>query len=355
MAIFSFNNVGISGISAVVPKRIIKNDTFSNVFSDEERRQVIALTGVEERRFAEKNICSSDLCLEAANVLIENIGINPMDIDMVIFLSLTPDYHQPPTAPILQNKLNLKKGTGAFDISMACAGYIYALSTAYAYASLEHIKKVLLLTGETSSKVISYQDKATSLLFGDAAAATLVEKGEFGKSFFSLNSDGSGEDMIKVKSGGYRYMSSPESTTPKKFDNGSTRSDENVFMDGAEVFNFSMREIPRDIIQILDYAGMGIEQIDYLVFHQANRFITDRLAKKVKCPSEKLPYSIQKYGNTGSVSIPLTISSELRNALSSQKKKILMSGFGAGLSWASAILTMGNCFISEVIESTSKG
>lgn len=351
MSFITFKNVGISGISAVVPKNIIDNCTFTDIFTKQEIENTINTTGIKQRRFVNENMCSSDLCYEASQKLIEHFDLDKDSIDLLIFLSQTPDFHQPATAPIIQHQLGLSKSTGAFDINLACSGYVYGLATAFSFASQKGINKVLLLVGETLSKIVSKRDRATSLLFGDAGSATLIEKNaKFESSFFSMNSDGSGNWVLMIPSGGYRNPSSTESLKEKKYEDGSIRSDEQLFMDGMEVFNFTMREVPKDIKKILKYSKQNLDAVDYIVFHQANKFMTDFFATKLRYPKEKVPYSLEKYGNTSAVSIPLTIVSELKNDLIDARKKVILCGYGGGLSWATAILELNNCFISDMSE-----
>jgi 3-oxoacyl-[acyl-carrier-protein] synthase III len=348
MGLISFNNIGIRGISATVPKRKISNTSFTDIFDEKEIKNAIATTGIKERRIVDSDICSSDLCFESANNLLNELEVDRDSIDTLIFLSQTPDYSQPSTAPSLQNRLGLSKTTASFDINMACSGYIYGLSTAYAYCNSHGVKRVLLLVGETMSKTISSKDRATCLLFGDAGSATLIEKNEkYGKSYFSLNSDGSGSSVLKIPAGGYRTPSSDETVKDKEYSDGSIRSEEQLYMDGMEVFNFTMRVVPKDIRKILESTERTQEDIDFLIFHQANKYMTDYLAKKAKFPLEKVPYSLDKYGNTSGVTIPLTIVSELVDK-APLNSKMLLSGFGAGLSWGSAIIDFNNCYISKI-------
>jgi len=291
------------------------------------------------------------LCFEAAEILLNDMRIDRNSIDLLIFVSQTPDYHQPATAPILQHRLGLSKLCGSFDINLACSGYVYGLSTAFSYVAQNGIDRVLLLVGETLSKIISKKDRATSLLFGDGGTATLIEKKEDNPaSYFSLNSDGSGESVLKINGGGYRNQSSEETLKIKNYEDGSKRSDEQLFMDGMEVFNFTMREVPKDIKHVLQYSNYILEDVNYIVFHQANKFMTDFFAKKLKYPIERIPYSLQKFGNTSAVSIPLTIVSEMKDLLNNQNKRIIMSGYGGGLSWGTALLEMNNVYISKLSE-----
>jgi 3-oxoacyl-[acyl-carrier-protein] synthase-3 len=350
MATITFNKVGIRAISACVPKNISDNKTLVNMLPEEEVNKVIENIGIKEKRFADKDVCSSDLCYKAAEQLLNDNNIDRNSIDALIFLSQTPDYHQPATAPSLQYRLGLPKTTLSFDVNLACSGYVYGLSIAFAYASLQGINNVLLLVGETMSKTISPKDKVSFPLFGDAGTATLIQKSEqFGEALFSLNSDGSESKILNMPYGGYRNPSSVEGLKEITDAEGNIRTGEHLCMDGMEVFNFGLREVPKDIKKIMELANLSFDTIDLVLFHQANKFMTDFFAKKLKISIDKVPYSLDKYGNTSSASIPLTISSELKSADLNEKTAVLC-GFGAGLSWATALIQFNNCNVSPVIE-----
>ena len=351
MTLLSFQKAGIKGLAACVPKNVIRNYDLAKGIGIDDISESIKATGILERRFADNNTCASDLCYEAAEVLLSDMKIKRDSIDMVIFASHTPDYREPSTSTILQARLGLSKSTAAFDISVACSGYVYGLSTAFSYAAHKELDRVLLLVGDTLSKTISLKDKATNLLFGDAGTATLIEKNpDCKESFFSLNSDGSGFSTLIIPGGGFRTPSSHETIKEKKYEDGSIRTDEQLRMDGVDVFNFAMREIPSDIKKIAEYSKIPLENVDFIIFHQANKFMTDFFAKKLKYPKEKVPYSIQRFGNTSSASIPLTLVSELKEILVTQKSRTILSGFGSGLSWGTASLELGNCHVSHLLE-----
>jgi 3-oxoacyl-[acyl-carrier-protein] synthase-3 len=238
----------------------------------------------------------------------------------------------------------------AFDINLACSGYVYGLSTAYAYAQNEGVNRVLLLVGETMSKIVSRYDKVNTPLFGDAGTATLIEKGEqFGQSIFSLHTDGKGAEVMMIPDGGFRNPVSADSFVEETDANGDKRSRLQFRMDGMAVFNFGMSEEPRDVKNLVEAAGLELGQVDLLIYHQANKFMTDFFSKWLKFDKAKTPYSIRKYGNTSSASIPLTIVSELYEAYP-ERKNVILSGFGAGLSWGSVLLDLKKCKISKVIE-----
>ena len=350
MAILKYNNIGISAIAACVPQKIEYNKDLGYIMSDEEIQKAIQNIGIEERRIAEPDVCASDLCFRAAQQLLTDNKIDPQSIDVLIFVSQTSDYHQPATAAILQHKLGLSKNTLAFDINLACSGYVYGLSAAYAYALNEGVNRVLLLVGETMSKIVSRYDKVNTPLFGDAGTATLIEKGEqFGKSIFSLHTDGKGAEVMMIPDGGFRNPVSADSFVEETDANGDKRSPLQFRMDGMAVFNFGMSEEPRDVKNIVEAAGLELSSVDLLIYHQANKFMTDFFSKWLKFDKAKTPYSIRKYGNTSSASIPLTIVSELHDAYP-ERKNVILSGFGAGLSWGSVLLNLEQCKISQISE-----
>lgn len=349
MAYLKFDHIGIKAIAACVPPKVERNEDLGYFMSEEEIQKAIQNIGIEERRVAEKDVCASDLCFKAAEKLLEDNAIDKSSIDALIFVSQTSDYHQPATAPILQHRLGLSKDTLSFDVNLACSGYVYGLSTAYAYASQPGINRVLLLVGETMSKIVSRHDKVNTPLFGDAGTATLIEKGDYGESVFSLHSDGSGYEVMMIPDGGFRHPTTCESLAEETDANGDRRSRVQFRMDGMAVFNFGMNEEPRDIKNLLDEAGLQLSQLDLLIYHQANKFMTDFFTKWLKFDKTKTPYSIRKFGNTSSASIPLTIVTELREGFP-ERKNVILSGFGAGLSWGSVLLDLTHCAISELVE-----
>lgn len=349
MAIIRYKNVGIKAMAACVPQKIVYNKDLGYLIPGEEIEKTIQNIGISERRYADAGVCSSDLCMAAAERLISDNQIDKNTIDALIFVSQTSDYHQPATSPLLQHKLGLPTSTLCFDVNLACSGFVYGLSIAYAYTSMLGINNVLLLVGETMSKTVSQKDKVSTPLFGDAGTATLISKGDFPEAVFSLHSDGSGSDVIKMPYGGYRNPSCQEGLVEHTDAEGNVRTGEQFFMDGMAVFNFGMKVEPKDIKNLLNECGMEIDDIDLLIYHQANKFMTDFFSKRLKISQDKTPYCLEKFGNTSSASIPLTIVSELSNGYP-QRKHVIVSGFGAGLSWASAMIDLTQCKISQLIE-----
>lgn len=351
MANLTFKNVGITGMAAAVPKNTIDNYEYTEFFQKEDVKEIVDKVGIKERRFAPEGMCASDLCFAAAEQLISDLKINKQEIDLLVFVSQTPDYRMPATSIILQQRLGLGKQTAAFDISLGCSAFVYGLSIVYSLMQSGGFRKALLLDGETRSRVYSPKDRKTAFLFGDGGVAAIIERDEkFNESFFSLNSDGSLADLIKMDAGGYRNPSSAATLTEKVIDEyGNRRTDEHGYMNGADVFNFVLKEIPKNFKSVLEQSNNTNESIDFNIFHQANDYMNNYLAKKLKLDHQKVPSCIAQFGNTSSVSIPLTIVSQLQNQLQGSKK-LMLCGFGVGMSWATAQITLDDCKISNLVE-----
>lgn len=352
MAFLHFNNVGISALAACVPRQIIDNYHYGlDIWPADEVKKVVDKVGIVERRFADEQTCASDLCLAAAEQLIADNDIDRSEIDLLVFVSQTPDYRMPATSILLQHRLGLPTTTVAFDVNLGCSGWIYGLSIAYSFMQQMGLRKALLLDGETRSKVYSRKDRRSAFIFGDAGTAALIERSnDIGESHFSLNSDGSRGNLIMIPGGGYRNMSSADTLKEKVVDEfGNIRSDEQGYMNGADVFNFVIVEIPKDIKKLFAETGMIIQQMDYYVFHQANDFINSFIAKKMKLDTAKIPSCIAKYGNTSSTSVPLTIVSELHDKMDG-RRQLMLSAFGVGMAWATAIIPFKDCKISKMVE-----
>lgn len=347
MAVLRFNNVGITAISSCVPTYISSN--FDIDMPQNAKERLINSIGIKEKRIAPVDVTSSDLCFKAAEKLIEDNNIDKSSIDMLLFLTFTPDYITPNTSSVLQHKLGLPKSTACLDLSLACSGYVYALSTAFAYASTPGIEKILVLVGETHSKIVNKRDKVTFPLFGDAGSASLVEKGDFKESIFVLSSDGSGENIMKVSHRGFRNPLTLDSLIDKEREDGNYRKDIEVAMNGMDTFTHAIRNVPKQVKQLMKEAKITPEDVDYLVSHQANKYMIEFIMKRLKFDLNKVPFCLEKYGNTGSASIPLTIVSEIKDKLDGEKR-LLLSAIGAGWSFGTAYLTTRDIKISQIIE-----
>ena len=344
-----FSGVGISAIAACVPAQISKNaETLRGLVSETEIEKTVSAIGIREKRIAPVNVCASDLCFAAAEKLLSDNAIARDSIDVLLFLSQTPDYKIPATAPIIAERLGLSRECACLDLSLGCSGYVYALSTAFAYASVPSVRRVLVLVGETFSKIVNARDKVNAPLYGDAGTATLVEKSDaFGDSHFVLKTDGAGAGAVIIPAGGARLPDSAETLAERADADGSVRSASQVFMNGMDVFNFAIRAVPSAVKEAADAFGLAPGDFDFVVFHQANKMLTDFLGKRMKIPAEKILYSLGEYGNTSSASVPLTLASCLAEK---NCGNVLLSGFGAGFSWGAVALNLAPAKICGVVE-----
>ena len=350
MAAFSVNDIAIKGISCCVPKNTERNIDLE-LITQEEIRKFIEVTGVEERRIAMKEISTSDLCCEAAEQLISNLNWQKDEIEILIFVSQTGDYLLPVSSSILQNRLGLSTQCMAFDVPLGCSGYVYGISIIAGMMKTAGFKKGLLLAGDTISKIVSKTDKSTLPLFGDAGSATAFEIDEkAGNIFFDLGTDGSGYKTIIVPDGGARNRINEDSLKVNKIEEGISRSSCDLVLDGMDVFSFGISQGPKTVNKLIEKFAIDKEKVDYFIFHQANMMMNKMIAKKLKLPVEKVPYSLKHFGNTSSATIPLTIVSELKDQILNQSSNLLMCGFGVGLSWGTMLVEDAKIECLDLIE-----
>ena len=334
MAFLTIPNVKIVGLAAAVPKE--KKDIPNlECFAPGEAEKVMALTGITESRLAPAGMVCSDYCQAAAEKLIEDLGWEKESIDALVYLSVSRDYIEPNTATVIQGKMGLPKTCYTIDVPMACSGYCYGLSVVGALLSLGCIKRALMLVGDTPSKIMSDLDKTVWPLHGDAGTATALEYCPSASPLYmNMLSDGSQMNAIIAPYSGVRNPITEESLRMEKIEDGIIRNKTHVTMDGMSVFAFATISVPKDIKGLCEHFEINIDDIDYLLLHQANQYIDDKIRKKLKVPEEKTPYCLFQYGNTSSGTIPMTMVTRIRAELETKKNKLLMSGFGAGLSWA---------------------
>lgn len=350
MATFSISDIAIKGISCCVPKDIQFNRDLK-LISPEDIEKFISTTGVEERRIADSETCTSDLCFHAAEKLISELNWNKEDVELLVFVSQTADYILPVTSTILQDRLGLSQNCIAFDIPLGCSGYVYGMSVISSMMKASGLKKGILLAGDTSSKLLSEQDKSTLPLFGDAGTATAFEYDDCANDlYFDLGSDGSGKNAIILKDGGSRNRVNLASLEYRELDSGIKRNSCHLVLEGMDVFSFGISQAPKTVNLLCEKFDLDKDNIDYFVFHQANLMMNKMIVKKLKIPQEKVPYSLQKYGNTSSATIPLTIALNLKEELLNSTKEIVICGFGVGLSWGSAKISFNNTLISNILE-----
>jgi 3-oxoacyl-[acyl-carrier-protein] synthase-3 len=331
-----------------VPKATESNFEYDRI-SEQERNLLVKTTGVAQRHIATEGQTTSDLCYSSAEELISRLNWNRSEIDLVVFVSQSPDYFLPATSIVLQGKLGLSKNVAAFDISLGCSGYVYGLSVVGSMMNTGGFRKALLLAGDISTCGITPKDKSTWPLFGDAGTATAIEYDVESKTYFDLQSDGTGYEAIIIPDGGLRNPLSDKTFIDEEAEPGVIRNRRNLWLNGLDVFNFSTREAPQSVNALLKFCGVGTDHPDYFILHQANKLMLETIRKKLKLPAEKVPYSLAEYGNTSSASIPLTIVSQL-SGITDSPQKWVFAGFGVGLSWASAYTETKNIVCPPVIQ-----
>jgi 3-oxoacyl-[acyl-carrier-protein] synthase-3 len=353
MACLKVENAKISGISACVPKQIDENRS-SRLFNEKSLNIFLNTTRIERRRKAPNGICTSDLCVAAAESLISSLQWDKTDISIIVFVTQTPDYIMPATSPIIQQKLGLGNECYTLDISLGCSGWVYGLSViASLLNSILHDNggKALLLVGDTVLKLCSPQDKTVYPLFGDAGTATALEHCSGADPFlFNLNSDGEGYKAIFIQDGGLRNPFSILSLNNIKRGEGIVSNNLQMVLDGMEVFSFSIRRAPESVNTLINKFKLNKDEIDFFTFHQANYLINEKIRKKLQLPPEKTPYSLQDFGNTSSATIPLTMVTQLRDILAEKKLNHIACGFGTGLSWGSVSFATDHIICPELVE-----
>ncbi|MDD2598651.1 MAG: ketoacyl-ACP synthase III [Kiritimatiellae bacterium] len=341
------SNVEIRAISCAVPDNLVGNEQFVGSFGVEVVEKSAKMTGVTRRCISLPEQTASDLSYVAAKRLFDEGRAERDEIDALIFVSQTPDYVCPATACVLHHRLGLKKECLSFDINLGCSGFVYGLFVAGSICRQEGIRNVLLCGGDTITKLISPEDKSSAMLFGDGGFATLLAStGENNNSWnYLFGTDGSGYKAIIAPSGAQRNKDG--SREIRESGEGIRRSDYDLFMDGMEVFNFTISEVPSAIKRLMGQAGHTPEDTDLLVLHQANLFILKQISKMTKLPMEKVPVTIDRFGNTSVSSIPLTLCDTLADSAIITPRRVVLAGFGVGLSWGVISLTINpECCIS---------
>ena len=330
----------IQDISCYFPEKILTNQQLQIEFPNLKLLELTRLTGVEQRHISANDQTSVDMAVAAANILFQKSSTKKEDIDFIIFCSAGGDYITPASACIIHDRLGLPANCGAFDYNQGCTGYIYGLSMADSLISAGNANSILLITSEAITKTVHPKDSSNRAIFGDGATASIIVKNEnnsdFGK--FIFGTDGSKFDRIIIKHGRERFPL-PKFAEADRVDNfGNIRNDANFFMDGSEVFNFSVNKAPELVSQLLDKSGLNFEDIDFFVFHQANQIILETIGRKLKVPDSKLIIDIKTTGNTVSSTIPIALHNALETGKIVRGNMVLIAGFGVGFSWGGTIM-----------------
>lgn len=353
MAIARVSGVRIAGIANAVPNNVAVNEDSIEIFGEQIVRRINETTGIESRHIASSDICTSDLCEAAMTTLLDDLSWERESIDLLVFVSQTPDYVLPATACSMHGRLGLAHHCVAFDVNLGCSGYVYGLWMASQLMQSGTFKRGLLAVGDTISRMVSPEDRASALLIGDAGSVTALEREDNASDMvFDLGTDGSGQDNLMVPAGGFRNPTTNQTQERTVREKNNIRSDNDVFMDGTRVFTFTLRTVPKTIETTLAEMGWEIEDVDSFVMHQANRYILNHLAKRMNIPDDKFPICMKNFGNTSGATIPITMTEMLSEQLTQSPQKLIMSGFGVGWSWGTVALTCGPIVISDLVSVT---
>lgn len=325
-------------IATYVPDRVLTNHELSTLYPDWSADKILEKTGIAERRIAAPEETAVDLAERACQALFQMI--DPTTVDFMILCTQAPDYILPTSACVLQHRLGLATNVGALDINLGCSGFVYGLSLATGLIAAGTATSVLLVTADTYSKYIHPRDKSVRTLFGDGAAATLVTAAGPEQTIgpFVFGTDGAGAGSLIVEAGGFRMPTTAATKVEVEDRSGNVRTPEHLFMDGAEVLNFTLRVVPQTFAALLDRTGLTSNAVDLVVMHQANQFILDKLQRKLGLTDAQVPRYYEQVGNTVSSTIPFALAGlKEKNALTPGTTAMLI-GFGVGLSWAGTVL-----------------
>ena len=314
----------IIGTGSAVPEQIVTNEDLSKIVETSDE-WISSRSGIKERRVAKEETTTS-LAILAGKRALENAGVTAEEIEVIIVATCTPDYFFPNTACQVQEAIGAKHAV-AFDLSAACSGFLFALSTAQAYIKGGIYQKALIVGAETMSKMIDWSDRSTCVLFGDGAGAAVVSAEETGVLELVQKSDGTGKGVLSCKARETRNLLNHESETK-----------EYLYMEGQPVFKFAVKTVPECVEEVLKKAEVKKEEIRYYILHQANSRIIQSVAKRLKEPEEKFPMNLSLYGNTSAASIPILLDEMNRNGMINRGDKLVLSGFGAGLTWGAVLL-----------------
>lgn len=346
-----FPGVRISGVAGAVPSARVDNLRDHSFVPEDDRRKIVELTKVAGYRKAPPHLCASDLCQAAAETLLAGMGRKPGDVDAIVFATMTPDYRVPSTACLLQDRLKCSSSVVAYDVNMGCSGFVVGLYNACALIRGGGLKRVLLLTGDTQTKLCYEEDKNVVFILGDGGTATLVEAdAQAGDITIELMTDGSRFKNLYVPAGGFRQPSSDATRAVQQRSDGGMRAEDHLFMNGMEIFKFSVTDVVKMLAGFMEVEKLPAEAVGRLFLHQANYFMNDKIARKLKFTADQVPYTIPFYGNTGSASIPLTMAHHFSTTPPNGNKRALMCGFGVGLSWGVASAALDGMHASPIVE-----
>ena len=352
MSALTTRNVKISGVAACVPKRVEDNVDLPIFASREEAEKVIASTGIAHRRVCDEGVTSSDLAVPAVKQLLADLGWPADTVDCLFFVSMTRDYIAPQTACILQARLGLRNDCFVMDLPLGCSGWVYGMSVLTSMMQTGLLRRGLLICAETNTKNRNMKDRSVRPLFGDAATVTALEYDpEWDMPMnFVFGVDGKGWEAVHMKYGGMRHPTTIESLKEVEVEPGIFRKGTDMVVNGMDVFSFAIKRPPESLKTLVSSFDIDLASVDFLLLHQANKFIDEKIRRSMKLPPEKVPYCMQDFGNVTNASIPLVMATQIADALRSRTNHCLACGFGVGLAWASMEFHAENIVVSTLEE-----
>lgn len=351
MSQLAVENVKIVGMSACVPSEVEENIDLPIFSTPHEAEKVIASTGIQRHRRAAEGVTASDLSVKAVNRLLDDLGWEANQIDCLFYVCTSRDYIAPQTACILQDRLGLRHDCFVMDLPLGCSGWIYGMSVISSMMGHGTFKTGLLIAAETNTKNRSANDRTVRPLFGDAATVTALEfKPGVTPMKFKFWVDGSGYQSVWAKYGGMRHPSDADAVTEIEIEPGIRRKGTDMVVNGMDVFAFAIKQPPAALKETIFEFNIDLGSIDYLLLHQANKFIDEKIRKSLKVPAEKVPYCLEDFGNVTSASIPLTMATRCAENLSERRCHHLACGFGVGLAWATMEFYTEKIVVSRLVE-----
>jgi len=350
----TFQGKRISGLLAVVPlhEQSFVEDMKQFNFPEARSRKLMEVMGYDKHRLVNEGVCVSDLAVAGLQHLFDAGKLERNDFDALILVTQTPDYHMPPTSNVVQGRLQLKDDLFCVDINQGCAGFLVGLMQAFLLLEQAAIRKVVLINADVISRKTSPRDRNSYPLIGDAASVTVVERDpSAGIIHANIKMDGERRDALMIPAGGMRLPHSQQTAALEDVGDNNLRAQDHLRMDGSAVFNFVQVEVPPMVEGLLAQAEASIEDVDWFLFHQPNRFMLQKLADKIGIPHEKMPMNVvEKYGNSSGVTIPMAIAENLRESLRQQSFTVCLAGFGVGLTWGSMLMRLGMLDFCDLLE-----
>ena len=351
MGYLTTRNIRISGISACVPRRVEENSELPFFADPVEAEKVIASTGIARRRVCGPGVTASDLAVPAVEKVLNDLGWASESVDCLFFVSMTRDYLAPQTACILQDRLGLREECFVMDLPLGCSGWVYGMSVVCSMMQTGQMRRGLLICAETNTKNRNMNDRSVRPLFGDAATVTALEYDQTAAPLnFLLRVDGKGWQAVHMPYGGMRNPVTAECLVEREIESGVFRKGTDMVVNGMDVFSFAIKRPPQALKDLVLHFGIDLGSVDWLLLHQANKFINEKIRRSLKLAPEKTPYCMRDFGNVTNASIPLVMVTQLADALRSRSNHCLACGFGVGLAWGVAEFVAERVCVSELVE-----